>query len=166
MKYLTRANGQTFEVTVEDAGQVKVGDQAFSVNLKAIDEQVLFSLLIDHESYELVVDQYQDGFRVSLCGEMYEVAVEDLQRPRDRTRESRQAVSLDGEQVVRAPMPGLVVQVPISEGQEVAAGDVLIVLESMKMENELLSPRGGIVKTIHAAVGDTPSLDESLVTLQ
>jgi biotin carboxyl carrier protein len=62
-------------------------------------------------------------------------------------------------------MPGLVVQVPVSVGQEVSAGQVLVVLESMKMENELPAPRQGVVKAIHISVGDTPSLDEPLVTL-
>ncbi len=166
MKYQAKINGQTFAVAVEDDGRVTVGDQAFFVDLKAIDEQALFSLLIDHESYELVVDQQQGGFRVLLWGEMYEVAVEDEQPRRTRTRKPRPAVLPDGECVVRTPIPGLVVQVPVSVGQQVSAGEVLVILESMKMENELLAPRQGIVKAVHVAVGHTPSLDEPLVTLQ
>jgi biotin carboxyl carrier protein len=176
MKYLAEVNGQSFQVTIEDGGRVVVGDRAFSVDLQDIDEQALFSLLIDHESYELVVDEGQDGYRVLLLGEMYEVAVEDDRPRRTRRRVSRPAVSsgsrpfdtlsaAQGACVVRAPMPGLVVQIPVSVGQEVAAGDVLVVLESMKMENELPAPRGGVVRVVHVSVGDTPRLDEPLVTL-
>lgn len=166
MKYLTKANEQTFEVAVEEGGQITVDDQTFSVDMQDIDGQALFSLLIDHESYELVVDEGEDGFRVLLWGEMYEVAVEDGQSLRRRRRQPYQTAPSDGECIVRAPMPGLVVQVPVSVGQEVSAGEVLVILESMKMENELLAPRRGVVKAVHAAVGDTPNLDEPLITLR
>ena len=166
MKYLTKANGQTFEVTIEGEGRASVGDQSFSIDMRAIDGEALFSLLIDHESYELVVDLDEGGFRVLLWGEMYEVAVEDSLPHRARKKKPRQIEAVDGECVVRAPMPGLVVQIPVSEGQEVTAGEVLVVLESMKMENELLAPRPGVVKTVHIAVGQTPSLGEPLITLQ
>ncbi|UCC63033.1 MAG: biotin/lipoyl-binding protein [Anaerolineae bacterium] len=165
MKYLARVKNQGFQVTVEDDGQVVVGDRAFSVDLKSIDEGALFSLLIDHESYELVVDEGQDGYRLLLWGETYEVAVEDAQPRQVKTRKPLSPASSGDECVVRAPMPGLVVQVPVSAGQEVSAGEVLVVLESMKMENELLAPRQGIVKAIHVAAGDTSRLDEPLVTL-
>ena len=166
MRYVTRANRQTFEVTIEDDERIAVGEQLFSVDMQAIGDQALFSLLIDHESYELVVDEHQDGFRVLLWGEMYEVIVEDSQPRRARTRKSGPADSPDGECIVRAPMPGLVVQIPVSVSQQVSAGQILLVLESMKMENELLAPRQGVVKAVHVAVGDTPSLDEPLITLR
>jgi biotin carboxyl carrier protein len=166
MRYVTRANRQTFELTIEDDERIAVGDRSFFVDMQAIGGQALFSLLIDHESYELVVDEHQDGFRVLLWGEMYEVIVEDGRLRRAKTRKSSPADSPDGERIVRAPMPGLVVQIPVSVNQQVSAGQVLVVLESMKMENELLAPRQGIVKAVHVAVGDTPSLDEPLITLR
>ena len=166
MRYLTTVDGQSFQVTVEDDGRIiVVGDQAFGVDLRDIDEQALFSLLIDHESYELVVDEHQDGYRVLLWGEMYEVSVEEGQPHRTRRRKPRPGVFPGDECVVCAPMPGLVTQVLVSVGQQVAAGEVLVILESMKMENELLAPRQGTVKTIHVTPGDTPGLDEPLVTL-
>jgi len=165
MKYLARVNDRAFQVTVEDDGRVVVGDRAFSVDLTSIDEGALFSLLIDHESYELVVDEGQDGYRLLLWGETYEVVVESAQSQQVEMRRSLPTVPAGEECVVRAPMPGLVVQVPVSAGQEVSVGQVLVVLESMKMENELLAPRQGVVKAIHVAAGDTPRLDEPLVTL-
>jgi biotin carboxyl carrier protein len=165
MKYVTTANRQVFDIAIEDDKRIAVGDQSFSVDMQAIDGQALFSLLIDHESYELVVDEYEDGFRVLLWGELYEVSVENGRAHRTRTDGSRSVDSPDGECVVRAPMPGLVVQIPVSASQGVSAGEILVVLESMKMENELLAPREGVVKAVHVTVGDTPGLDEPLVTL-
>ncbi len=166
MKYLTKANGQTFEVAIENGGQVAVDDQSFCVDMQAIEGQALFSLLIDHESYELVVDEHREGFRVLLWGEMYEVTVEGSQPRRMKASKPFLATSPDGEYVVCAPMPGLVVQILVSLGQQVCAGEVLVILESMKMENELLAPRQGVVKAVHVAVGNTPNLDEPLVTLR
>ena len=176
MKYLTKVNDQGFQVTVEGDGRVIVDGQTFSVDLEPIDAQALFSLLIDHESYELVVDGQQDNYRVLLLGEMYDVAVEEDRPRRTGAKKPHPGLSLggkpfdtplatQGECVVRAPMSGLVVQVPVSVGQKVPAGKVLVILESMKMENELLAPRQGVVKAVHVSVGDTPSLDEPLVTL-
>ena len=165
MKYLARVNDQDFQVTVEDDGRVVVGDRALSVDLCSIDEGALFSLLIDHQSYELVVDEGQDGYRLLLWGETYEVAIEDVQARQVKTGKPLSPASSGDECVVRAPMPGLVVQVLVLAGQEVSAGQLLVVLESMKMENELLAPRQGIVTAIHVAAGDTPRLDEPLVTL-
>jgi biotin carboxyl carrier protein len=165
MKYLTKANGQTFEITVERDGRITVGDQSFHVDMRTIEEQALLSLLIDHHSYELVVDEHRDGLRVLLWGDMYEVAVEESQPRRMRRKEATPWVSPDEECAVCAPMPGLVVQVPVSINQQVAEGDVLVILESMKMENELLAPRGGIVKEIHVSPGDTANLDDLLIVL-
>lgn len=168
MKYRVRVNEQTFEATIGSDGEVRLGDRAFSVDMQAIDDQALFSLLIDHESYELVMDEREGGFRVLLWGELYDVVVSDdldSQRYRQTKPVASPPESL-GESVVRAPLPGLVMQVLVSQGQMVAEGEILVVLESMKMENELLSPRRGRVKAIHVVPGDTPNLDDPLLTLE
>ena len=60
-----------------------------------------------------------------------------------------------GEYLMRAPMPGLIVAIPVEEGQAVAKGDVLVILESMKMQNELRSPKEGVVSRIRVQEGDS-----------
>ena len=60
---------------------------------------------------------------------------------------------------VLCPMPGLVVSIAVSEGQEVKAGETLAVVEAMKMENVLRAERDGVVKTIHAKPGETLAVD-------
>jgi len=67
--------------------------------------------------------------------------------------------------VVRAPMPGLVVRVEVADGQRVDAGAGLVVVEAMKMENELRAPRAGMVQTVHVAVGQAVEKGMPLVTL-
>lgn len=66
---------------------------------------------------------------------------------------------------VEAPLPGTVVAVRVSPGQAVSSGDVLVVLEAMKMQNEIVSPRDGVVKEVLVARGDTVGLGDVLVTV-
>src|SRR2546421_744162 len=70
-----------------------------------------------------------------------------------------------GPAVVRAPMPGLVVRVEVADGQRVEAGAGLVVVEAMKMENELRAPRAGVVQTVHVAVGQAVEKGMPLVTV-
>lgn len=66
---------------------------------------------------------------------------------------------------LRAPMPGLVVSIPVSEGEHVDKGDVLVVLESMKMQNELKSPRPGTVSRVRVKTGDSVELRQTLLSV-
>jgi pyruvate carboxylase subunit B len=70
-----------------------------------------------------------------------------------------------GEATVKSPMPGLIISVPVREGQEVEKGDKVIILESMKMENELHSPRNGIVNHVYVEEGDSVEKDQLLATI-
>lgn len=67
---------------------------------------------------------------------------------------------------IRAPMPGLVLNVLVEVGQAVSAGDGLVVLEAMKMENELRAGTDGVVERIHVAVGDAVGKDALLIEVQ
>jgi len=67
---------------------------------------------------------------------------------------------------VRAPMPGLVVRIEVAEGQQVDAGAGLVVVEAMKMENELRAPRPSVVAAVHVGVGQTVEKGAPLVTLE
>ena len=62
-------------------------------------------------------------------------------------------------------MPGLVVSIPVSEGQAISTGDVLVILESMKMQNELSSPRDGTVTRLRVKPGDSVERRETILTV-
>ncbi|HCJ10528.1 MAG TPA: hypothetical protein DHW14_05125, partial [Clostridiales bacterium] len=79
---------------------------------------------------------------------------------------SRPKPEVTGGERVEAPLPGTVVAVRVRPGQEVRKGEVLVVLEAMKMENEVVAPRGGIVRDVPVEKGDTVSLGDVLVTLE
>jgi biotin carboxyl carrier protein len=70
-----------------------------------------------------------------------------------------------GEIAVKAPMPGLVVDVAVREGQAVKAGSILVILESMKMENELKAPRAGVISQVRVHRGQTVEQHETLVAI-
>ena len=71
----------------------------------------------------------------------------------------------DGELIVVAPMPGMVLQYEVEEGDKVDVGDVLVVLEAMKMQNSLISNVAGIVKSLKVAPGTSVEKDQVLLTI-
>ncbi|MEE8573603.1 MAG: biotin/lipoyl-containing protein, partial [Gemmatimonadota bacterium] len=94
--------------------------------------------------------------------ETWPVAVVD-----ERTRQLRELTGQQGKQqtggVVKAPMPGLVLRLEVEVGQRVEAGAGVVVLEAMKMENEIKSTGSGVVKTIHVSVGEAVDKGAPLV---
>jgi len=74
-------------------------------------------------------------------------------------------VAETGEFLLKAPMPGLVVSIPIEEGYEVKKGQVLLILESMKMQNELKSPRDGKVNRIKVKAGESVEQRQTLLSV-
>jgi len=74
------------------------------------------------------------------------------------------AASASGEKVV-SPMPGTILKVNVSQGQAVKAGDVLLVLEAMKMENDIVAPVDGVVKQLLVSKGSTVDTDQTLAII-
>lgn len=70
-----------------------------------------------------------------------------------------------GGEVIAAPMPGTILDIKVTEGQAVKAGDILLILEAMKMENEIVAPTDGTVKGIHTSKGTSVSSGDALITL-
>ena len=165
MKYFVTIGARTLEVEV-DGARVLVGGEPFETQVAAVSGTPLYHLLLGGESWTVAAEPLEDAGRwvLGMVGERVEVAVQD-----ERSR-ATQVVSGKGQPVVaggtvRAPMPGLVVRIEVAEGQQVDAGAGLVVVEAMKMENELRAPRPGMVQTVHVAVGQAVEKGASLVTL-
>ena len=108
-----------------------------------------------------------DAYAVEVNGKRFTVQVAPLARRRSgRTRERRGARHADANGAVTSPMHGVVLRVAVQSGQQVAAGDLLMVLEAMKMENEIAAPRDGVVTTLGAAAGETVEVGSMLVTIE
>ncbi len=106
-----------------------------------------------------------ENWQVLLRGRLYPVTVEDEREKRLRAA-AGSGVSESGEFHLKAPMPGLVVAIPVTEGQAVKKGEVLLILESMKMQNELKAPRDGIVNRIKVKAGESVEQKQPLLSIQ
>ena len=164
MKYVATIGDQEYTIEIDDEGHVVVDGVTYDVDFESVSGQPVQSLLVNDKSYEAYVYPSDEGWQVMLRGTLYELQVED-------ERERRLRASLgggpaeSGEFHLRSPMPGLIVSIPIQEGQEVSKGDVLVVLESMKMQNELKSPRDGKVARVRVEEGDNVEQRETLLSV-
>jgi biotin carboxyl carrier protein len=165
VKYFVTIGAQTHEVEV-DGSHVVVGGVAFETQLAAVSGTPLYHLLLGGASWTVAAEPLEGAGRwaLGLVGERAEVAVQD-ERSREIAAVSGKGQPAVGGGTVRAPMPGLVVRIEVAEGQQVDAGAGLVVVEAMKMENELRAPRSGMVQTVHVAVGQAVEKGASLVTL-
>ena len=104
-----------------------------------------------------------EGWRVDVAGRRIEVALVDPRRLRSAGAGGAQAA---GRAAVASSMPGKVVRVLVAEGAQVEAGDALVVVEAMKMQNELKSPKAGAVVELHAREGATVNAGEVLAVVE
>ncbi len=164
MKYITTIGDKEFQVEILDDNRVALDGQVYEVDFATISRQPVFSLLVDGKSYEAYIYEGDDGWEVLLQGTRYPVQVVDEREHRLRAAFGRGAVQ-SGDFHLKAPMPGMVVAVPVAEGQAVEEGDVLLILESMKMQNELKSPRAGTVSRVRVTTGDNVERGQTLLSV-
>jgi len=163
MAYVTTVEDKTFTIEIGEDGKLVVDGTPHTVDLRHIEPLSLYSLLVDNMSHETFIEKQAGTYQVMVRGKLYNVTVED-KSTWEATSRSEEPIT-GGELTIEAPLPGVVVKVPVEVGQAVAASEVLVVLESMKMENRLNSPRDGEVKAIHVAANDQVERGEVLVTL-
>lgn len=164
MKYVTTIDGKEFVIEIVDERHVRVGDRLLPVDFQSVSGQPVYSLLVDGKSYESFVYQGDEDWEVLLRGRQFQVKVEDEREKRLKAAAGGGVVE-GGEFHLKAPMPGLVVAISVSEGQEVKKGQVLVILESMKMQNELKSPRDGTISHIKVKAGESVEQKQILLNL-
>jgi biotin carboxyl carrier protein len=164
MKYITRVDDQEFTIEIDRDNQIKVNEQLYHIDFQQLVEGGMLSLLLNHRSLEAIVEERDEAWEVLLKGELYTVQVQD-ERAYRLAKARGTAVETSGEAVIKSPMPGLIIAVSVKPGQEVKKGDKVIILESMKMENELRSPRDGVVHHVYVEPGAGVEKDQKLVTI-
>lgn len=165
MKYFVQLAARTVEVEV-DGDQVTLGGRTVSAALSGVPGTPLRQLLVGDRSVAVVVDPLGGGrWALTRQGERWDVEVVD-----ERTRHIRSLTGggegTRGPGVLRAPMPGLVVRVLVEPGQAVGAGAGLVVLEAMKMENELKAATPGTVRGVRVASGEPVEKGQVLVEFE
>lgn len=164
MKYEVTAGSQVFQVEVEDDGQVRLDGEAVSYDFQEARDPNLYSLILDKESHEMRISVEDEAYQVLLMGDNIAVTVLD-ERSRRLAGVRKRLGADSGDVLVKAPMPGLIIDVLVKVGDEVALGQTLVILESMKMHNEFKAPRNAKVKEIRVEVGDKVLPKQTMVIL-
>jgi biotin carboxyl carrier protein len=164
MKYTVRAGEAELELDIDHRGIIRLEGAVVDADLQPSLDPTLYSLILGHRSYELRVEPSNGSYRVQLNGVTYDVVVED-ERTRLLAKVNLALGSHTGELPIKSPMPGVVVDVSVKEGDSVEAGQTMVVVESMKMHNEFKAPRAGIVKAVRVEPGTQVQKNTILVTL-
>jgi biotin carboxyl carrier protein len=125
-----------------------------------------WSLLIDGRSWLVDLDARKSGTVALVGATETPIALEDARRKRLAEVARRDRGEAGGAAVVGAPIAGKVVKLLVAPSASVSEGDGLVVLEAMKMENEIRAPRAGRVARIHVAAGQSVETQEPLLTLE
>ena len=164
MKYYTRVENNEYEVEI-DGGTILLDGKPINVDLVRSGATELYSVLLDGRSYEMLVNADRFNYQISVRGVQLQVQVED-ERMRRLNRARRLPTLPDGELAIAAPIPGLVVRVLVKEGDVIEEGQAVVLLEAMKMENELRAVRGGVVKNVLVAAGQRVEQNAPLLILE
>jgi biotin carboxyl carrier protein len=162
--YQATVEGRTVRAEVHAGGgegrfRVLVDGRAMDVDVREAGAHAL-SLLVDGRSYDAAVERRADGYRIALSGRVLDVGLaEGSAGPVQKT-------VAKGPARIQAPMPGKLVRVLVSAGQDVGAGQGLVVMEAMKMENEIRAPRAGRVKEAPVREGQAVDTGALLVLLE
>lgn len=167
MKVRVRVNGRPVDVELSpdgDSARVHLpppesGERTASVRRL---QTGLYWVRIGGRSYEVRVEASSDGWLATAGGKRFVVEIED---PRER-RKRGTGIGPEGRADVTAPIPGRVVRVLAHEGQTVEAGQGLVVVEAMKMQNEMQAPKSGRLIRLTVAEGQAVAAGQLLATIE
>ena len=153
MKYVVEMNGEREDVELE-GGRAKVGDEDVAVNLEAVEGTPVRLVTIGDRVHRIVVRRREGRGAYTLCVDGFRFDVEALDERARAIRDITAATAkATGPAPIVAPMPGLIVKVNVAVGDTIEPGHGAIVMEAMKMENELRATAGGRVKAVNVQVG-------------
>ncbi len=162
--YFVRINNKEYAVKFGQNGTVHLNGHPLAPDVRQHDART-FTIVVDGHSYKIVAERFEDGYRLLLNGKQLEVAVES-ERTRLLKQFESQSSSGPKKAEIKAPMPALVVKVEVEVGDDVNAGQGLIILEAMKMENEIKTHSAGKVKEIYVTKGKPVEKGELLMLLE
>ncbi len=167
-KYRLRLGEANHEIAVDategGAYAVTVGDQTATVGIERINESARYSIIIDNRPYDIFAEETPSGFHIVIGGQTIAVATQTGRRGGKGGPESLD-VDASGEWVLKSPMAGVVREILVAADDEVTQGQVLIIVEAMKMQNELHARRAGTVKAVYVSVGQRVDQGTPLLVL-
>ena len=141
---------------------VKLGDRQYQVDSQPISENCL-SLVVDGKAYTVFIAEDEDKQYISVQGEQF--CVEEA-KAESGARSIAESATLKGIPTIASPMPGKVVKILVGVGDRVEKGQGLVIVEAMKMENEIRSTSAGVVKKINFKEGDLVDAAELIIELE
>ena len=164
MKYITQVDDKEYTIEIGRDDEIIVNGESYQINLEESSETGLLSLLINNRSVVAVVEEQDEGWQVLIDGEIYGVSVQD-ERAYRLAKARGTLGDMSGDVLVKSPMPGIVLKVAVEAGEPVKKGQTVVILESMKMENELKAPRDGMVVKTHVSDGTSVEKNQPLVVI-
>jgi biotin carboxyl carrier protein len=167
MKLIAEVNGKTRPLELQElvpggpSFSFAAAERAGEADVREVEPGV-YSILLGGRSLEVKMDEGAHGYVAAVNGRRYEILVHDPRRL-SRVDEGPQEA---GPKVVVAPMPGKVIRLKVQVGDIVETGQGLVVVEAMKMQNELKSPKAGTVKALHVKEGSSVSAGEPLLVVE
>ena len=168
MKYVVQIEGKSYEVDLsEQDGELQINldgkpVQADSAHIKG---KNFASFLFNHRSFDLEFSKNEEKVSVFLNGKRYECVLED-ERTQRLKRLGVLKVEIKKEKELKSPMPGLVTAIEVKVGDMVVAGQGVIIVEAMKMENELKAKFDGKVKKVKVKKHQAVNKDEVLILFE
>jgi pyruvate carboxylase subunit B len=166
MKYVVEVNGRRLDVEIRD-GEAIVDGVNYLVSLQAVAGTPVRIVGVNDAVHRVVLRERvaRGRYRMWLDGHRYDAEALDSRARAIRDMQASVAKP-SGPAPLRAPMPGLIVQLRVKVGDTVAAGAGLVVMEAMKMENELRAVAAGKVRAVHVTVGAAVEKGALLVELE
>lgn len=169
MKYVVDLCGQSVEVEIlKEEGKIwaVVGEKRMAVELHRHSAEGTHTLICNARKFTLWLTGQGTGYVIHWRGRAYPVDLEPASSWRLRHHLREHSVAEADEEIVTAYMPGLIVKVEVQEGQSVQKGDGLLVMDAMKMENEIRSPCDGVIKKIAVETGHEVSRGQLLCVIR
>ena len=162
--YYVTINNKEYLVKFEQDSLITLDGRQYSPDVRQLDART-FSFVVDGNSSKVIAEKFEDGYRLLLNGKQLSATVQS-----ERTRLLKQFESQTStghrKTEIKAPMPALVVKLEVEIGDEVKPGQGLLILEAMKMENEIKSHSAGRVKEIYVTKGKPVEKGELLILLE
>ncbi len=157
--YKLTLGGEEHELEVEEQDGsfiVKLDGESYPIELERMGESARYSLLVDHKPYDVFAEEGPNAVHIVIGSRSFAITTPG---PRRGRRSEGEPADLDAdtegeEWVLTSPMAGVVQDVMVEPGDEVEKGQVVMVIEAMKMQNDLHTRRAGTVKAVYVSIGE------------
>jgi biotin carboxyl carrier protein len=160
--------GQEHEVELQPQSgdyRIRLGDEWYDVGVERMGRGEAFTLILNGYTYRVLGEHTSAGDNVLVDGKRIPVVIETKQQALRRELAARSGKKKEGEFTVNAPMTGQIIEVLVAVDEEVTKGQVLVIIEAMKMNNEIRAAHDGAVKAVYVKKGDRVDQGGALLVL-